>query len=165
MSAIVLLDTSIYLNILDIPNCNQDREAVFKIFEKRLKLGDHFLLPMATIWETGNHIADLNNGGLRYKYSVSLVDQVAAAVNGKAPYRPTHFPNQEEFLEWLKYFPEYAKRNKSTKKTREGVSLSDLTIIREWERTRRLNPMRQVLIWSLDSDLSGYDTGEKLEYS
>lgn len=161
MSAIVLLDTSIYLNILDIPNCNQDRDAVFKEFEKRLSADDNFLLPMATIWETGNHIADLDNGGLRFKFGNLLVKEVTDAVNGNVPYRPTHFPVQNEFLEWLALFPDYAKRNKSATKTREGVSLSDLTIIQEWERTRRLNPMRQVLIWSLDSDLAGYDTGCK----
>lgn len=162
MSAIVLLDTSVYLNILDVPNCNQNRQDIFEAFEEKLKQGDHFLLPMATIWETGNHIAVLGNGGLRYRYGQLLVEQVTAAVNGEVPYRPTHFPVQTEFLEWLADFPDYAKRNKAPKRTGEGVSLSDLTIIKEWERTRRLNPMRQVLIWSLDADLAGYDTGGKV---
>lgn len=161
MSAIVLLDTSVYLNVLDVPDNNQHRDEIFREFGKRLKQDDHFLLPMATIWETGNHIADLDNGGSRYRFGKLLVDQVTAAVNGDAPYRPTHFPEQQEFLEWLADFPQYAKRSKSAKKVREGVSLSDLTIIKEWERTRRLNPMRQVLIWSLDADLAGYDTGAK----
>lgn len=159
MSTIVLLDTSVYLNILDVPDKNQDRQTVFEEFEERMKQEDHFLLPMATIWETGNHIADLDNGGMRYRFGQLLVKQVTAAVCGEVPYRPTHFPTQEEFLAWLADFPEYAKRSKSAKKTREGVSLSDLTIIKEWERTQRLNPLRRVLIWSLDADLSGYDTG------
>ncbi len=159
MSVIVLLDTSIYLNILDVPDCNQKRDLIFQDFAARVDREDHFLLPMATIWETGNHIADLNNGGLRYRFSKILVEQVNAAVNGQMPFRPTHFPDQQEFLGWLADFPEYAKRNKTAKKVREGVSLSDHSIIKEWERTRRQNPMRQVMIWSLDADLAGYDTG------
>lgn len=64
-------------------------------------------------------------------------------------------------MEWLVEFPDYAQRNKSETKTREGVSLSDLSIIKEWEQTRDRHFMSRVLIWSLDSDLSGYDTGPR----
>ncbi len=62
-----------------------------------------------------------------------------------------------EFIGRLREFPDYAKRNKSAEKTSEGVSLADLSIIKEWQRTCTLHPMSQVLIWSLDSDLSGYN--------
>ena len=57
MSAIVLLDTSVYLNILDVPGWNQERDTILDEFEIRVGDDDIFLLPMATIWETGNHIA------------------------------------------------------------------------------------------------------------
>jgi hypothetical protein len=159
MSALVLLDTSVYLNILDVPSFNQDREVILDEFEIRFQDQDLFFLPMATIWETGNHIADLANGSIRYQYGKKLLEDITKAINGEVPYRATHFPSREEFLAWLAEFPEYVQRNKNDKKIREGVSLSDLSIIKEWEATRDRHPMSHVLIWSLDSDLAGYDTG------
>ena len=157
MSEIVLLDTSVYLNVLNVPGWNQDRTDVLDEFAIRVNNEDIFLLPMATIWETGNHIADLPTGGRRRQFALILVNDVTKALNGEAPYRPTHFPDREEFIGWLREFPDYAKRNKSAKKTREGVSLADLSIIKEWQRTCTLHPMSQVLIWSLDTDLSAYN--------
>jgi hypothetical protein len=157
VSCIVLLDTSVYLNVLDVPGFSQDRNLVLDGFDMRLIEGDHFLLPMAAIWETGNHSAHLANGGLRYQFGVKLVEDVGKAIAGEAPYRPTHFPDREEFLVWLADFPSHAQRNKSATKTGEGISLADLSLIKEWERTKRLNSMSQVRIWSLDSDLACYD--------
>lgn len=157
MSSIVLIDTSVYLNVLDVPGFNQDRDAVFQEFELRIKDCDHFLLPLATIWETGNHIAHLTSGHLRRQFALKLVEDVAKALLGDAPYRPTHFPERDEFLRWLRDFPDYAQRNKSTTKTTEGTSLADLSMIKEWERTCSQNAMSRVQIWSLDADLASFD--------
>ncbi len=158
MSSIVLLDTSVFLNVLDIPAFNQDRDNILGEFEERTNNEDHFLLPMAAIWETRNHIAHLSSGGLRSQYAEKFVDAVVSAFEGKAPYRPTHFPDRAQLLDWIRAFPDYANRNKSPRKEREGVSLSDLSIIKEWEITKRRHNMSRVLIWSLDEDLKGYDT-------
>ena len=159
MSDIVLLDTTIYLNVLNVPGRNQQREEVFRHFELRVQNKDHFLLPMATIWETGNHISRLSTGALRWQYACKLAQSVSDALQGQAPFSPTYFPNRETFLRWIDAFPDFSKSNKSPGKTAEGISLSDLSIIKEWEHTRVLNTMTRVLIWSLDSDLAAYDTG------
>lgn len=161
MSDIVLLDTSVYLNVLDVPGFNQDRDNILDDFAVRVKRGDYFLLPTATIWETGDHIADLTDGRLRRQFAQSLVEQVTQAFNNNAPFRTTYFPDSEVFLRWLGDFPDYAQRNKSDRQTREGVSLSDLSIIKEWEQTRDRHAMSRVLIWSLDRDLAAYDTGAR----
>jgi hypothetical protein len=157
MSAIVLLDTSVYLNVLDVPGFNQDRLDVLAKFEDSIRSGDYFLLPLAAVWETGNHIADLVDGQTRRRYAQVLGTDVAKAFRGEVPYRATHFPEREEFLRWLGDFPDVVMRSKSEKKQREGVSLADLSIIKEWERNCNLHPMSRVHVWSLDGDLSGYD--------
>lgn len=162
MTEIVLLDTSVYLNVLNVPGFNQNRQDILDEFTQRVKNNDHFLLPMASIWETGDHIADLPDGRLRRQFAQILVKQISQAFKGKAPYRPTYFPDRNTFLTWLDSFPDYAQRNKSSRQTREGVSLSDLSIIKEWEQTRARHPMSRVLIWSLDRDLAAYDTGNPL---
>jgi len=161
MSSIVLLDTSIYLNVLNVPGYNQDRSDVLAEFERLIKQGSHFLLPMATIWETGDHIADVPGGRVRRDFATTLVNDVQKAINGKSPYRPTHFPDQDQFLAWLVEFPDAVMRQKSPKKHREGVSLSDLSIIKEWEQARVHHSMSRVFVWSLDADLRGYDTGRR----
>ncbi len=157
MAEIVLLDTSVFLNVLDVPGFNQSRDQVLREFERRVNNGDHFLLPLASVWESGNHIAHLSDGRLRRRHAQRLYEQVRAAVGGSAPYRPTYFPSPGEFLAWMKDFPDYAQRSKSSQKTGEGTSLGDLSIIKEWERACSLHPMSRVRIWSLDQDLSSYD--------
>ena len=159
MGDIILLDTTVYLNVLDIPGRNQDRQNVLDDFQIRVQNNDHFLLPMATIWEAGNHVSRLANGALRYQYAYLLAENVQAALNGETPYRATYFPDKCVFAAWLKTFPDYAQRNKSPDKTNEGISFSDLSIIKEWEQTYARHALSRVLIWSLDSDLAAYDTG------
>ena len=161
MSDIVLLDTSVYLNILDVPGFSQSREEILDSFGARVRDGHYFLLPMATIWETGDHIADLTDGRLRRRFAQKLVEQVTQAFNDQAPFKTTYFPESEVFLRWLGDFPDYAQRTKSDRQTREGVSLSDLSIIKEWEQTRDRHSMSRVLIWSLDRDLAAYDSGAR----
>lgn len=42
MAGIYIIDTSVLLNILDVPGRNQDRDAVFAAFEARIKAGSRF---------------------------------------------------------------------------------------------------------------------------
>lgn len=157
MSGIVLLDTSVYLNVLDVPGFNQACVAVLNEFERLIKAGNHFLLPLASVLETGNHIAGLADGQTRRRFGEKLVADVTKAFLGQAPYRATYFPDRDDFLEWLRDFPDMVMRSKTVKKLRKGISLADLSIVKEWERNCRLNPMTRVRIWSLDADLAGYD--------
>ena len=51
MSAIVIVDTSVLLNVLDVPAFNQDRDEILTQFRELLDSGASFLLPMAAIFE------------------------------------------------------------------------------------------------------------------
>lgn len=156
MPSIVLIDTTVFLNILDVPGRNQDRDGVLADFAVRIERGDSFLLPMASIWETGNHIAKLKNGADRRRWAQLLVENVRQAINGSAPFRPTYFPDKDTFIDWIADFPDYANRSKSNMKPNEGVSLADMSIIKEWERIKKINRMSVVEVWSLDVDLTGF---------
>ena len=65
MSDIVIVDTSVLLNVLDVPRRNQDRDAVLAEFDALVDGSASILLPMAVVFETGNHIARLSNGRQR----------------------------------------------------------------------------------------------------
>jgi hypothetical protein len=155
MSSICLIDTSIFLEILNVPNCNQHRASVLEDFETYSQLGFTFLLPMATILETGNHIAQNGNGTIRRKTALRFVKEVKDAFTGIAPWRPTTFPSTAEILEWIDEFPDEAKKNKAPNK-QEGTSFGDLSIIKEFYKSCNIFSMSEVFIWSLDSDLQNY---------
>jgi hypothetical protein len=67
MSAIVIVDTSVLLNILDVPGRNESRAEVLAELGKLIEASNHLFVPMAAIVEVGNHIAQLGNGALRRK--------------------------------------------------------------------------------------------------
>lgn len=148
MSAIVLVDTSILLNVVDVPGRNQQRVNVFKELAKRIEDEDHLFIPMAAIVETGNHIAHIDDGGLRRQAAGRFVTAVSDALNDVAPWKPLNFPNHADLSTWLVHFPDCAMRQ---------VGMGDLSIQTEWRALCGKYAMSRVLIWSVDRDLKGFD--------
>ena len=155
MSSIFLIDTSIFLNILNVPNCNQHRKSVLEDYKTYYQSGCTFLLPMATIMETGNHIAQNGDGTIRRKTAIRFVEEVKAAFKGEAPWQTTKFPDTTTLLDWIDNFPNLAGQNKAPDK-QEGTSFGDLSIIEEFNKLSQRFPTREIYIWSLDRDLQNY---------
>lgn len=65
MSAICLIDTSILLNLLNVPNRNQDITRVTQAFTEYSDLDFTFIIPLVVVLETGNHISQNGNGSQR----------------------------------------------------------------------------------------------------
>ena len=65
MSSIVIVDTSVLLNIIDVPDRNQRKEEVLDRLATLIESSDHLFIPMAAIVEVGNHIAHGRNGAQR----------------------------------------------------------------------------------------------------
>ncbi len=149
MRNIVLVDTSVLLNLLNVPGFHQQRDNVYSELERLLDAGTvNLLLPFAAILETGNHIAQLSDGRLRRKFAQGFADQVKQALEGTAPWTPTPAVDLPILALWLEEFPEHAMRE---------VSLGDLTILKEWEAAKERHPRDRVRIWSLDAHLSACD--------
>jgi hypothetical protein len=148
MSSIVLVDTSILLNVVDVAGRNQQRANVLAAFAERIDNGDHLFIPIAAIIETGNHIAHVADGRLRRQAAERFVREVQAALNDQAPWKPLNMPNAAELSMWLADFPESAMRQ---------VGMGDLSIQKEWAQLCKKNPLTRVLIWSADADLQGFD--------
>jgi hypothetical protein len=148
MRAVAIVDTSIFCNVLNIPHMNGERVQVIEQLEQFLKNETTLLLPMAAVYETGNHIAHLGNGGNRRRFAEAFVNEVKKAISGEAPWQVMQVPSTEEIGEWLSGFPNSAM---------SGAGMGDLSIIKEWEKFKRKVPNRRIFIWSLDRDLRGYD--------
>ena len=148
MKAVAIVDTSIFCELLNIPNMNSSREKVIRKFKNLIDEDTSFLLPMAAVYETGNHIAQLPDGGNRRRFAEVFVEQVQQAIRGEAPWIILQVPTLEEIGMWLNKFPDSAMRT---------ASMGDLSIVEEWEKAIARTPYLRVFIWSLDKDLMGYD--------
>lgn len=148
MSAIVIVDTSVLLNILDVPGRNESRAEVLAELEKLIDASNHLFIPMAAIVEVGNHIAQLGNGALRRAAAERFIAEVRKALADEAPWKPINFPSNQEVLSWLDAFPDAAM---------QGLGMGDLSIKKEWEDLCAKYRMSRVRVWTLDDDLAGLD--------
>ncbi len=144
---VCLLDTTILCNIVPVPGRDQSRDETLQQMAERAARGEWLLLPVATIVETGNHIADCGDGRVCRATAERFCGIVSDALDGEAPFTPTPPFELEALKAWLVGFPDMAMK---------GVGLADLSIIKEFERQCRLHPHGTVSIWSLDAHLSGY---------
>jgi len=148
LSSIVLVDTSILLNVLNVPGRNDQRDHVLAELAVLLDQQAHLFLPSAAIVECGNHIAHIRNGVHRRAAAERYVEEMRRALTGNAPWQAMRFPSREEVVEWLQSFPESAMA---------GIGMGDHSIIHEWEGCCDRYPMSRVRIWSLDHHLAGHD--------
>ena len=148
MSAIVIVDTSVLLNILDVPGRNESRGEVLAELEKLIEASNHLFIPMAAIVEVGNHIAQLGNGAQRRAAAERFIAEVRKALADEAPWKPINFPSNQEVLSWLDAFPDAAM---------QGLGMGDLSIKKEWEGLCAKYRMSRVRVWTLDDDLAGLD--------
>lgn len=148
MTAIVIVDSSVLLNILDVPGRNESRAAVLAVLGELIEASNHLFIPMAAIVEVGNHIAHLGNGAQRRTAAQRFVAEVRKALADQAPWKPMNFPSNQVVLGWLDAFPDAAM---------QGLGMGDLSIKKEWEVLCAKHPMSRVRVWTLDDDLAGLD--------
>jgi hypothetical protein len=64
MREVEFVDTSVLLNILDVPGKNQDRQHVVEELREKTARGVQLIIPVSAVIETGNHITNLPDGPL-----------------------------------------------------------------------------------------------------
>ncbi|MGO3105741.1 hypothetical protein ACTXGZ_01540 [Psychrobacter celer] len=161
MTDLCLLDTSILLNILNVPSKNQSRAQVLADFEDYVELNCRFIIPFVVAVEVGNHISQNGNGAMRRQAAKRFVDMMQKTFDGELPFEISDFELKIEWQKWITEFVDKAGQNKTEGKPNEGMSLTDLSIIKEYEDIQAKNKANKrkhvkVFIWSLDSDLAAY---------
>ena len=143
---VVIVDTSIFMNVLNVRGFNQHRNAVIVDFKQRIDRNESLILPLAAIIEAGNHIAQLH-GNWRRHFAQHFTRQVAMMIDGEAPWVAARSIEAADLRRWINEFADHAMR---------GLGIADVSIIDEYERQCALNPQRIVEIWALDQHLAGY---------
>ncbi|QNP71406.1 hypothetical protein IAG44_19525 [Streptomyces roseirectus] len=80
------LDTSVFVEILNVPYMNDHRDEVLSEMDARLKASVRFVLPTATVIETGNHIFQIGEGTLRRDRAASFMSLLHKTASGEAPW-------------------------------------------------------------------------------
>lgn len=148
MPAICLVDTSIFVEILQVPGMTGTGSTTRSQMREKINAGEIFILPWATILETGAHIAQNGDGTQRRSCARRFVEQVSLALEGKSPFGLVESPSLEQLGGWLADFPDHAGG---------GRSLADISIIQHWHRQCAGNSTHRVYIWGLDAHLATYD--------
>lgn len=112
MGAICLIDTSIFLEILNVPHKASQSELILQELKEKIEARESLFLPMATILETGNHIAQNGDGNQRRICAETFVVQVTQALEGKSPFTPINFLKKEDLQGWLKELPDEAMQRR-----------------------------------------------------
>lgn len=146
--SICIVDTSVLCEILDVGHRTRSHERFLKEYGKKVSNQETLVAPVATIVETGNHIAHIGDGTLRRRAAKRLVDILTEkkAGSGRVIVAAEEWSRWES---WLLSFPDHATR---------AIGIGDLSIIQVFERFRAICYGRRVYIWTKDEHLRGRDT-------
>jgi hypothetical protein len=145
-----IIDTSVLVNILDIPNMNENHKKAIEEFKLLIQSEkDTLILPLATIIETGNHIAHISNGDIRRKKAELMAKYLEKTAKGEAPWEYyCKELDKEDLLKLSQDFPDSAMRE---------TGIGDMSIIRAYEKYKLEVPaIGTIMIWSFDNHLQGY---------
>lgn len=86
MRAVSFIDTSVLCNLIPVPGRDQNAEEVKRVMKDRLAQNERFILPMTSVIETGNFIAQLADGAVRRQTADKLEKILRLICEGKAPW-------------------------------------------------------------------------------
>lgn len=158
MSETVFIDTSVLLNLLDVPHKNSHRVEAVEEF-KRLARDPAIVLiiPVTAVIETGNHIAQLDDGNVRRQKAELLSGWLRKALDGTSPWGLSRSEWDDAALSRL--IDGYLHLPGLPQLASQGVGAGDAAILHERQRfiERADVPSAQsVRIWTLDVGLGSY---------
>lgn len=156
MRRVEFVDTSVLLNILNVPGFNQDHDVVLEEFlEKAQHSETDLILPVTAVIESGNHIAQLPDGATRRQYAEGYVALLRNVASGRAPWVLHEVAWDAEIIKYLcdgvrgtGEFVEVAMR--------KDLGTGDLAILAERERFLTKAVVSSAVVWTLDEKLAAY---------
>lgn len=155
MRQVRFVDTSVLCNALAVPGKCQDRAAVAAELRSVTVSGDvQLVVPVAAVIETGNHIAQVQDGTLRRSCATRFEQVLRDIVAGTLPWVLHSVAWDAELLKVLCDGPGAA--GALTQMAMLGVGTGDVSILAECELYARRTSNVIVTIWTLDRGLLAY---------
>lgn len=157
MADVVFVDTSILLNLLDVPGKSSDKDTVVDEFRSLVAAQATLIIPIAAVVEVGNHIAQLANGRYRKDRAERFQTFLRASLDGQLPWVVSGASWDEPFLEGL-LAGEHPVPGLS-ELAQQGVGSGDASILQELNRYRSRSDLPTglpVRLWTLDTSLAAY---------
>ena len=147
MTSVMLIDTSILCELIEVPGKSNATVAskIKTTFGQLVGNGVRFILPLAAVIETGNHIAQNGDGSVRRSKGQALKSFVEKSLKQDSPFLKPPFWNKEDLEAWMEDFPDSAMRE---------IGLGDVSIKRDLAIAKarlQLPSALSIEIWSSDS--------------
>lgn len=146
-----VVDTSVLVEILDVPAMASNHKRYFDEFYERIKKGGSFELPVSVIIETGNHLGQNGDAVMRKKATERFCHFIKVALSNQRPWRVPQLPNADTLRQWIDAFPTHVEQSDDKGK---GCGLGDLTIVQTVTLLRRALDKTDVEVWTLDQHLA-----------
>lgn len=150
-----LLDTSVVLELLQVPFESDRHEQTLAEMNRRTASGIQFQFPVAAIVETGAHVGRIANGHHRRLCANRFERILRATIDNETPWSFTALEWDETFLGELVDPSEVVARPISELLAKEHLEMGDATIIAEFRRIRdNLDAsVVELDIWTYDAGL------------
>ena len=156
MSEVVFVDTSVLLNVLDVPHKNSDRDSIVQKFKDLARSGSLLVIPIAAVVEVGNHLAQLP-GTVRRDRCERFTALLHSSLGNQAPWVVSGTTWDQVFLRDL--LDGHASRPGMIELCTTAVGTGDGSILLELERYRSRSDVPSALpvrLWTLDQGLQAY---------
>lgn len=155
MSDVVFVDTSVLLNLLDVPHKNSDRDAVRNEFKRLVANRCLLIIPIAAVVEVGNHVAQLP-GHLARERATQLANFLRRSISGQPPWVVSGARWDTDYLQAL---VEGNDRLGLVDFATQGIGSGDASILLEIDRYRARTDLpsgQPVRLWTLDASLAAH---------
>lgn len=153
MSTISFIDTSILCNLVPVPGFDQQKDGVSEELRRRLDDGEEFILPITSVIETGNHIAQLSSGNARRQAASNLEKLLRLICAGQAPWVLHDVAWDRGFLQ--SFLDGADTATSFIDHAQAGVGAGDLCILTERQAFSERSRI-PAGIWTLDGGLSAH---------
>jgi len=143
------VDTSILCCLIRIPKfCDDEYMEVEDEFIGILTRNETLILPIASIIETGNHVAHISDGGMRRRVANKFAQYLRDTADNEAPWTLINLEwTSEDLRRFADGFPAQAVQQ---------LGFGDMSIIDAYEDYKERTPGVSVRIWSKDGHLMTY---------
>ncbi len=148
MSNVHFIDTSVLVELLNIPNMNKHHEQATNEYRQLAAKGDVFVLPVAVLIETGNHIAHISDGNIRYNIAQNFSLLVQQAINSENNWNTVSDIPPDTLANIINQIPDMAKSQ---------IGIGDISIIEQFnDYWQNRQPIGEIRIWAFDTHLQGH---------